>query len=412
VTQVGQTERTLYLDGFQYVDDVLQFFPHPEGYVRATPKENHGEGQSEYDFSYVYQYKDHLGNIRMNYAYDFVDGETKILNEDHYYPFGLKHSNYSSGKKDFAREEEQLMIKPTPFGEENPYLYKYNGKEWQDELGLNLYDYGARNYDPAIGRWMNIDPLAEKYDRFSPYAYAVDNPVLFVDPDGMRIRWGTWSDVQNDEELSKQFKTRGEYRAARRELKKQYRETLKNSATASSIYQDLDDDSKTHTILAQKTNGGATTMNESGEMTIKIGVGDGTDKYLDGISSQEANIQAIVGHEGGHGWAKLNGLESELSGLDVNTATQADVDNRNATVESRERFASHIENMVRAELINSGTQNMSLRSKYPSTKAIYLGQSPPMIFTFEKNAYQLLQNNPYTPSGYLNGIYKLPITKR
>ncbi|NMH27437.1 RHS repeat-associated core domain-containing protein, partial [Flavobacterium silvaticum] len=187
VTQVGQTERTLYLDGFQYVDDVLQFFPHPEGYVRATPKENPEEGQSEYDFSYVYQYKDHLGNIRMNYAYDFVDGETKILNEDHYYPFGLKHSNYSSGKKDFAREEEQLMIKPTPFGEENPYLYKYNGKEWQDELGLNIYDYGARNYDPAIGRWMNIDPLADKYYNFSPYVYVGNMPTIAVDPDGKDI---------------------------------------------------------------------------------------------------------------------------------------------------------------------------------------------------------------------------------
>jgi RHS repeat-associated protein len=65
------------------------------------------------------------------------------------------------------------------------YEYKYNGKELQDELGLNMYDFGARNYDPALGRWMNIDPLAEKSRRFSPYTYALNNPVFFLDSDGM-----------------------------------------------------------------------------------------------------------------------------------------------------------------------------------------------------------------------------------
>jgi RHS repeat-associated protein len=180
-----------YLDGFQYAGGVLQFFPHAEGYVKATPAEAMpGSPPLSYIYNYVFNYTDHLGNVRLSYSKDPQTGVLEILDENHYYPFGLKHEVYVSANK----KEFDLLIGggiDGGIGEvalkevlETEYLYKYNGKEFQDELNLNWYDYMARNYDPALGRWMNMDPLAEKFYPSSTYNYTVNNPILLNDPDG------------------------------------------------------------------------------------------------------------------------------------------------------------------------------------------------------------------------------------
>jgi len=183
VTDGSTIKTTEYLDDFQYENQLLQFFPHAEGYVRVTTN-SINPTNPQYSYNYAYNYTDHLGDIRLTYAKDPQSGNLKVMEENHYYPFGLKHQNYTSAASlDFQEQLAAWGVILAPVSN-NPFKYKYNGKELQDELGLGLYDYGARLYDPALGRWSVPDPLAEKFYPSSPYSYTVNNPVLLNDPDG------------------------------------------------------------------------------------------------------------------------------------------------------------------------------------------------------------------------------------
>ena len=102
---------------------------------------------------------------------------------------GLAHKGYQPNHKiiDLEGPGANVTIIPTSTNVNDPYKYKFGGKEYQEEFDVNVYDFGARNYDPSLGRWMNVDPLAEDYYSQSSYQYTLNNPIVYIDPDGMKV---------------------------------------------------------------------------------------------------------------------------------------------------------------------------------------------------------------------------------
>ena len=145
IHKIGSTTTTTYYcNNVVYENGVQKLLLTEEGYLSLN------------DSKYHYYLKDHQGNNRV-----VINQNGNVEETNHYYPFGGV----------FASSQ-------------NVQPYKYNGKEFDTKKGLNLYDYGARQYDAAIGRFTTMDPMTEKYYEWSPYAYCKNNPINRIDPDG------------------------------------------------------------------------------------------------------------------------------------------------------------------------------------------------------------------------------------
>jgi RHS repeat-associated protein len=167
----GTTTTQDYVAGIEYKGSAIEAIYHYEG--RCTPKTTGG-------WQYEYTLKDHLGNARLTFADQNGDGTVQtpeeILQENHYYPFGLNHSY--AWMDNSAQPNNQ---------------YQYNGKELNEEFGLNWQDYGKRWYDPAIARFPSVDPIIDQFPYLTPYNYASNDPVKNIDLWGLQGYNMTWA---------------------------------------------------------------------------------------------------------------------------------------------------------------------------------------------------------------------------
>ncbi|MBZ9731335.1 DUF6443 domain-containing protein [Salegentibacter sp. JZCK2] len=162
-TQGGVMTTTDYAGDFVYENNSLKQFYQPEGYVELDGS----------DWQYVYQYKDIWGNTRITYADDDNSGSvtsSEIRREQNYYPFGLEHQGYNIAS----------------YGAKNN-LKTYQGQEFNEDLELNVHEFRFRVYDPAIGRFWQVDPLAEDYTYNSTYAFQENKLGLGVELEGLEL---------------------------------------------------------------------------------------------------------------------------------------------------------------------------------------------------------------------------------
>jgi RHS repeat-associated protein len=294
---------------------------------------------------------------------DFTVTHTKspVIQAEDYYPFGLVASSY--------RRENSL--------EQN---YLYNGKELQDELNLGWLDYGARMYDAALGRFFTHDAFSWKYLDFSPYQYGANNPILFIDINGdslyvtsgsrnLKYENGTYYEANGTAaKTNKNGKVIGKGRHFFNQTLKaldKTRTTVRGQSMVDGIASNSNFD-----VTIHKSNG-ENNYEPTSEPDASNGTGTGGDVYWNPNSSEggldltgSTARPAFIGlaHELSHGEDAIGG--NVLTGTTVIDTDPNPTKGSFVSFKNAEKYATHVENIIRSQYIKPNGKSISLRAYY------------------------------------------------
>ena len=320
----GTTTITEYCGNVIYENDTAKRLLTEVGYITLSDKKPH------------HYLQDHQGNNRV-----VINESGSVEEVNHYYPFGGLYANSTN-------------VQP----------YKYNGKELDTKKGLNWYDYGARMYDVAVGRWHAVDPLAEKFYVVSPYVYCLNDPVKHVDPDGKipfiagllggainRFEGKSWSESLTDIDVKSVVISAGA------------------SMTGVGLANVTNKGIKAIKI-AQTSAKTATALKIAGEVAVDATV-SATSQYLkDGeISGKNVAVDVVTGYGSGKVGSfvkssRQNSSEGKLLTRQVDHARRVAGDNPRASraeklrvaTEKAERYGSDAANAVSTTVSNIGSE--------------------------------------------------------